>query len=1429
MQLNRAVKLSLTSSIIVLLMFGSLLPSVCAIDIDTADGLWSDNFSDNSTTTLINGTSRCFRENQQIHLVKASGATQRTYDFASAGAHAAYKAWTAFSFNTPLGRFFEHFFLSPYGLSRNEFRSPQEYNEIKAYNDSADQYARTDSSGIQKNVLHHFRFQLDGPADSINNLTIKWYGKAVNAKSIEMYYWKYNAIVSLNKWESLNSTTQGGNQHFNKTMDESQLESALDSDNYLDICVVAYGSSFTTTCSIYTDYVMLESLRQGLYKKGYAHVQTATPISLPSYGYWDLLTWKDSTPTNTNITYQVLYYNGTTYVPIDNSLLNGNAIGFSTPPISLAPIVNYYSTIKIQANLSTSDPTVTPRLFNWTVAWQTGNNWQNLKWQDLFHSQYRIGEKDNIDWVNGSLNISLMSGDWPMFGQNPSNTRTSTSGAAFTSDIYWSSAYCGEPRNQTPLSMVLDGGALYVTSKTKGTDNGWIIRYPTIIVPGDKIGNDYSNIYPNTNKIYYFVNFSQQDRGLVGSPAISGQYLVVATGRTEDTNYVYAYSKDNPNDNKWLWKYAFGSDICYWGSPIIANGFVYLTAWSGSSSISNYHVNNMILALDLASGAYKWSQNLTLSSTPLRSPTWSFSTPAYSDGKIVVGCMNDLSGNLFAYDAVKGTPLWNTSVGSIGKAAPVIYDNTVYVVSENNSVPLFFQRIGLFKRTQTMLSAVNLDNGSIIWQYLLGNKKYNRFSHLGAPTFSYAQTTPVVADGILYVVSPDWNVTAFDLAKHTVLWSVTIPGRPRNPPVLTSSPAYASGILYIGVPGGVLRALNTSSRKFFWSYTTVTSGKTPPSITTDPIVSNGLVFFGDENGRLYVLGTYVKPNVQVNGSIISMPIQLPPGYWWKKFYASMLTNQTSSVNRITFSLLDSHSRVLKTLTSGDDLSVSNLTLDRTLRLRADLWANNGTVNPQLLSWNLTFVQDLSAPFIDRNSLYPKQYSNTWLNVVIPQFTINVKDNATGLLVSSASYWLEYISQNQTRVVTRKALCTGANGTTDVQVMTVNLSQLDFFKNITALRSLRFNITDLAGNLASLYIPFRQDTQKPSSHVLASSIKKRYNATASYIWINASAWDNGTGASGVREVGLFYRYSTTGNFSGDWIYFANSTRQKPHWKFSFTTPSQDGGYFEVATIAYDNASNNESFPAVGDASFLYDWTIPDLPAFSGQTLWFREQPQLSTTFTDDFKLDTIQYRPNFDTVWTTIASEVNRSSYVASWQLDESYWNRMTSGQLYYLYFRINDSLGNIRLVTDNSQALSLGKDLGNLNISIDTPTEKNHVITASNFTIQVAANDISGSGISEVALYYQYSKDNLTWTDWVHYDSNLTEAPFEWTFTIPDGDGYYNFQSFVVDHAGNEAQSEVISKEVVHLPTNTVLIMVVLVVVLLLIGAVLYLRWKKKT
>lgn len=1417
MHLNHSTKLFLTVSIIIFLVIGFILPgSVLALRYND-DGIWTDSFQNASTILILNGTSNCVWDNGQIHLAKSSGVT-RNYTFAGGGSvsHRAYWYVTALSLNGFFG-----FFFPPDKLSnpKYEFNTPFQYRPLEQLNESTNpeiRYATTTSSGFKKNVIQHFRFQLDGTPESIGNLHIKWYGNAVNAKSIEMYYWEYRNISILGNWKNINYTYLTGDQVFSYNMSVSQLEMALNSDNYIDICVVAYAS--TTPCSLNTDFVLLQSVNQEGYKVGYAHVQTKSAINLttPVNQYWDLLTWDDYQSGGATIKFQVLYNynssNSSSYAPVDDSILAGNAQGFTSPPISLSSLTHYYYNIKLQANLSTSDPTVTPKLISWTVMWQTGN-----KWQDRFSSEYRIDVKNNVNVNNGSVNISLVSGDWPMFGQNPSNTRASSGSAAYTNDLYWWSSYHEYPQKKVPINMVLDGQSLYVTTNTK------VYRYFTFLVPADKTGYEYTDIYP-----YYIDTFwNLYDREFFGSPAISGQYLVIATGNESNKNYVYAFTKDQPdNDPIWTFDYSKYNPnepyICYWGSPIIADGLVYLTSWSGDASRTGYHINNMILALDLATGKEIWKYTFPPSSTPARSPTWSFSTPAYSNGKVVAGCMNDLSGNLFAFDALNGTLLWNTSVGAIGKAAPVIYNGTVYVVSENNTVG------GILKKTMTMLTAVSLDDGTIQWQALLGKKK---FATPLNSTYSYAQTTPVVANGILYVVSPDWYITAFDLSKtDTVLWSTELPGRSISSPILTLSPSFADGILYVGTPNGVLWALNTALEgAALWNYTTYSSSPTRPAIVTDPIVSNGLIYFADENGRLYVCGAYVEPNEQINGSIISVPIQLPTGFWWNKFYALIATNKSTSMNWIRFSLLDANKNYLKTLTNTSALILSNGTLGRTIRLQADFWAMNGSENPNLFLWNVTFISDTVPPFINRSSLNPNPNSNSWLNVVIPQFTVNVQDNVTGLLVNSAQYRLEYDIQNVTYYTTQKALCTGTNGTTQVQQLTMNLSKLDFYKNITALHGLQINISDLAGNLASLSVPFKQDTQKPSSHILAQSMKKRYNASTPFIWINATAYDNGTDASGIDNVKLYYRYSSTGNFSGDWILFANSSISTPHWMFGFANnPSQHGGYFELTTIATDIAGNMEDFPAAGDVSFLYDWTIPDLPTLSGETLWFRQQPQFSATFTDDFRLDTVQYRSNFDTTWTTIASKINSSSYLANWQLNDADWNQMQSGEEYYLYFNINDTLGNTRLVIDNNQALIIRKDTEKPNVTIDIPTEENQLITTGNFTISAFADDFNGSGISEVALYYQYSKDNSNWTEWVHFDDNLTAAPFEWTFDTPKGDGYYKFQITAVDFAGNEAQSTVVSSGVIRLPIDMVLVMIALVIVLLLIGAVLYRIWRKR-
>ena len=59
------------------------------------------------------------------------------------------------------------------------------------------------------------------------------------------------------------------------------------------------------------------------------------------------------------------------------------------------------------------------------------------------------------------------------------------------------------------------------------------------------------------------------------------------------------------------------------------------------------------------------------------------------------------------------------------------------------------------------------------------------------------------------------------------------------------------------------------------------------------------------------------------------------------------------------------------------------------------------------------------------------------------------------------------------------------------------------------------------------------------------------------------------------------------------------------------------------------------------------------------------------------------------------------------------------------------------------------------------------------------------SGIKEVYLYYRYSSDNSTWTNWQLYGESKTLTPYTWLFSAPNGVGYYEFSSQAIDNADN--------------------------------------------
>ena len=240
--------------------------------------------------------------------------------------------------------------------------------------------------------------------------------------------------------------------------------------------------------------------------------------------------------------------------------------------------------------------------------------------------------------------------------------------------------------------------------------------------------------------------------------------------------------------------------------------------------------------------------------------------------------MNDRGDNLFAFEAQNGSLLWNISVdGAIGKSSPVIYNDTVFIVSEQKALD------GIRKKTK--VTAVNLDDGSIRWTVPLGR---TLFTPPLNSTYCLAQTTPAIANGILYVTSPDGLVFAIDIKGNgTKLWDKSYYSK-LTPSYLdlTSSLAYADGIVYVGTPDGFLYALNTATKGNESWHRQVYPYDLNLQVVTYPIISNGIVFFGAENGILYACGAYVLPNQQISGSITSVPITLPTGYWWKKFYAA---------------------------------------------------------------------------------------------------------------------------------------------------------------------------------------------------------------------------------------------------------------------------------------------------------------------------------------------------------------------------------------------------------------------------------------------------------------------------------------------------------------------------------------------------------------
>lgn len=104
-----------------------------------------------------------------------------------------------------------------------------------------------------------------------------------------------------------------------------------------------------------------------------------------------------------------------------------------------------------------------------------------------------------------------------------------------------------------------------------------------------------------------------------------------------------------------------------------------------------------------------------------------------------------------------------------------------------------------FNPYEVILSPANVANLVVDWQY---------------PTGGAIWSSPVVANGVVYVGSEDKTVYALNAGTGALIWKYTTGG------IIHSSPTVANGVVYIGSFDNNVYALNAATGTLLWMFPT---------------------------------------------------------------------------------------------------------------------------------------------------------------------------------------------------------------------------------------------------------------------------------------------------------------------------------------------------------------------------------------------------------------------------------------------------------------------------------------------------------------------------------------------------------------------------------------------------------------------------------
>ena len=214
------------------------------------------------------------------------------------------------------------------------------------------------------------------------------------------------------------------------------------------------------------------------------------------------------------------------------------------------------------------------------------------------------------------------------------------------------------------------------------------------------------------------------------------------------------------------------------------------------------------------------------------------SSPVDRDGTIYFGGDD---GNVYAVNAADGGQRWKHKTRGPVASTPAIDGDTLYVASYDGNV-----------------YALDARSGATRWKFATAGER--RFEAKGlhgflpanqtiADAFDVYLSSPVVAEGIVYVGSGDGNVYAIDASSGRLAW------RFATGDVVHASPAYSKGVVYVGSFDSHFYALDAMTGREKWRF----HGGEDPAIhnqvgfQSSPAVVNGIVYTGCRDSNLYAL------------------------------------------------------------------------------------------------------------------------------------------------------------------------------------------------------------------------------------------------------------------------------------------------------------------------------------------------------------------------------------------------------------------------------------------------------------------------------------------------------------------------------------------------------------------------------------------------